>query len=171
MESSKERLPLLPGPTAASALRPRSASSAKARTYSLPGGATRSSPPRHGRSKESHRGTGRRIEARRSRSPVRAIKREKAGSMCSSPMPAWRSSAARHDHRGVLRLDFRHQREGLLFTVQKALPLMPDGASIILNARSSAAKACGRTASMPHQGRGALVRAHVDTDLRLAAFG
>jgi hypothetical protein len=27
-----------------------------------------------------------------------------------------------------------HHRKGLLFTVQKALPLMPEGASIILNA-------------------------------------
>ena len=39
--------------------------------------------------------------------------------------------------------------KGMLFTVQKALPLMPDGAAIILRPRSSAAKGWGRTASMP----------------------
>ena len=40
--------------------------------------------------------------------------------------------------------------KGLLFTVRKALPLMPDGASIILNASiAQAARACRRTASMP----------------------
>jgi NAD(P)-dependent dehydrogenase (short-subunit alcohol dehydrogenase family) len=33
--------------------------------------------------------------------------------------------------------------KGLLFTVQKALPLMPDGASIILNASVAASKALG----------------------------
>ena len=41
---------------------------------------------------------------------------------------------------------------GLLFTVQKALPLLPDGASIILNA-SSAAKGLRRTASTPRRRR------------------
>jgi len=47
---------------------------------------------------------------------------------------------ARRNHRGTLRFDFRHQRQGVLFTVQKALPLMPDGASIILNASVVASK-------------------------------
>ena len=35
--------------------------------------------------------------------------------------------------------------KGVLFTVQKALPLMPDGAAIVLNALSSAAKASRTT--------------------------
>src|SRR5271154_3116991 len=41
--------------------------------------------------------------------------------------------------------------KGLLFTVQKALPLMPDGASIILNAPSSRPRGCRRTASTAPQ--------------------
>ena len=48
--------------------------------------------------------------------------------------------APRRDHRGALRHDLRHQRKGLLFTVQKALPLLPDGGSIILNASIVAIK-------------------------------
>ena len=36
---------------------------------------------------------------------------------------------------------FNSNLKGLLFTVQKALPLMPDGASIILNASTAASKA------------------------------
>src|SRR6266478_5160459 len=36
---------------------------------------------------------------------------------------------------------FNSNVKGLLFTVQKALPLMPDGASIILNASTAASKA------------------------------
>jgi len=37
---------------------------------------------------------------------------------------------------------------GLLFTVQKALPLLPDGASIILNASIVGVKGCRRTVSI-----------------------
>jgi hypothetical protein len=37
--------------------------------------------------------------------------------------------------------------KGLLFTVQKALPLLPDGASVILNASVVATRGSGRTAS------------------------
>ena len=36
---------------------------------------------------------------------------------------------------------FNSNLKGLLFTVQKALPLMSDGASIILNASTAASKA------------------------------
>jgi NAD(P)-dependent dehydrogenase (short-subunit alcohol dehydrogenase family) len=38
--------------------------------------------------------------------------------------------------------------KGLLFTVQKALPLLPDGASVILNASIVASKGLSRTASI-----------------------
>ena len=45
------------------------------------------------------------------------------------------------DHRGALYDSiFDINVKGLLFTVQKALPLMPDGASIILNASIVASK-------------------------------
>src|SRR5882672_9880994 len=38
---------------------------------------------------------------------------------------------------------FNNNVKGLLFTVQQALPLLPDGASIILNASTAASKATG----------------------------
>jgi len=41
-------------------------------------------------------------------------------------------------------LTFDINVKGLLFTVQKALPLLPDGASIILNASIVASKGCRR---------------------------
>ena len=43
--------------------------------------------------------------------------------------------------------------KGMLFTVQKALPLMPDGASIILNASVVGSKGCRPTAFMPQPRR------------------
>jgi len=43
--------------------------------------------------------------------------------------------------------------KGMLFTVQKALPLMPDGASIILNASVVGSKGCRRTAFIPPRRR------------------
>jgi NAD(P)-dependent dehydrogenase (short-subunit alcohol dehydrogenase family) len=51
--------------------------------------------------------------------------------------------------------------KGLLFTVQKALPLLPDGAAIILNASIVASKGLGANsvysaskAAVPSRGRG-----------------
>jgi len=53
--------------------------------------------------------------------------------------------------------------KGLLFTVQKALPLLPDGASIILNASIVASKGLPSISVLQrHQDRRALVRAHMD---------
>jgi NAD(P)-dependent dehydrogenase (short-subunit alcohol dehydrogenase family) len=58
---------------------------------------------------------------------------------------------------------FNTNGKGLLFSVQKALPLIPNGASIILNAldrglhRQSSVQRLQRD-----QGRGAVVRAHMD---------
>ena len=40
-------------------------------------------------------------------------------------------------HRRAFRQAIQHQCEGLLFTVQKALPLLRDGGSIILNVVAS----------------------------------
>jgi len=60
--------------------------------------------------------------------------------------------------------------KGLLFTVQKALPLLPDGASIILNASIVASK--GLSASV-YSTTKAAVRSFVrtwTTDFRSAAF-
>src|SRR6266850_951615 len=51
--------------------------------------------------------------------------------------------------------------KGLLFTVQKALPLMPDGASIILNAAIVASK--GLTANMVYSATKAAVRSFART--------
>jgi NAD(P)-dependent dehydrogenase (short-subunit alcohol dehydrogenase family) len=53
--------------------------------------------------------------------------------------------------------------KGVLFTVQKALPLLPDGASIILNASIGASKgAASEQRQLRHKGRRALVRADID---------
>ena len=53
--------------------------------------------------------------------------------------------------------------KGLLFTVQKALPLLPEGASIILNASIVASK--GLSMNSGHKSRRALVRADMDNGL------
>ena len=53
--------------------------------------------------------------------------------------------------------------KGMLFTVQKALPLMPDGAGSFFPPRSSAAKGRGGTVSYArHQGGGAFLCPHLD---------
>ena len=53
--------------------------------------------------------------------------------------------------------------KGLLFTVQKALPLMPDGASIILNASSRRQQRAAREQCLYRdESRRAVVRAHLD---------
>ena len=52
--------------------------------------------------------------------------------------------------------------KGLLFTVQKALPLLPDGASIILNASIRQQRAVLEQCLQRHQGRRALVRSNMD---------
>ena len=52
--------------------------------------------------------------------------------------------------------------KGLLFTVQKALPLFADGGSIILNASIARSRGCPRSASTAHEGGGAVVRPHLD---------
>ena len=44
------------------------------------------------------------------------------------------------DHRGAFRQTIQHQCKGTLFTVQKALPLMNDGGSIILNGSVASVK-------------------------------
>jgi NAD(P)-dependent dehydrogenase (short-subunit alcohol dehydrogenase family) len=61
--------------------------------------------------------------------------------------------------------------KGLLFTVQKALPLMPDGASIILNASIVASK--GLATNSVYSATKAALRSFArtwTTDLRLPAF-
>ena len=56
--------------------------------------------------------------------------------------------------------------KGLLFTVQKALPLLPDGASIILNASIVASKGLPSEQRLQrHKGRRAFVRADMDNGL------
>ncbi len=45
---------------------------------------------------------------------------------------------SQHDYDSIFDINVK----GLLFTVQKALPLLPDGASIILNASIVASKDC-----------------------------
>ena len=62
------------------------------------------------------------------------VRSRTGGSTSCSPTPAAASSPRWADHRGALRQGFGINVKGLLFTVQKALPLMPDGGSIILNA-------------------------------------
>ena len=53
--------------------------------------------------------------------------------------------------------------KGLLFTVQKALPLVPDGASIVLNASIVGSKRpVGEQCLQRDQGRRAVVRANLD---------
>jgi len=55
----------------------------------------------------------------------------------------------------------------MLFTVQKALPLMPDGASIILNASVVGSKGLpSKQRLFRHEGGHSLVRANVTTDLK-----
>jgi NAD(P)-dependent dehydrogenase (short-subunit alcohol dehydrogenase family) len=56
--------------------------------------------------------------------------------------------------------------KGLLFTVQKALPLMPDGAAIVLNASIvGQQRILGEQCLQRHEGRRAFVRADVDHGL------
>jgi len=57
------------------------------------------------------------------------------------------AGVARYAPLGKITEEFYHSIfdinvKGLLFTVQKALPLLPDGASIILNASIVASKGC-----------------------------
>ena len=52
--------------------------------------------------------------------------------------------------------------KGVVFTVQKALPLLPDGASVILNASIVATKGWPQWSCLQrHEGRVALVRPHL----------
>src|SRR2546427_5127435 len=60
----------------------------------------------------------------------------RAGSILCSRMPASRRMPPSEHYDSIFDINVK----GLLFTVQKALPLMPDGASIILNASIVASK-------------------------------
>ena len=53
--------------------------------------------------------------------------------------------------------------KGLLFTVQKALPLFQDGGSIILNASAGASKGFEGSSLQRIQGRHTVLRAHLDS--------
>ena len=64
---------------------------------------------------------------------------------------------------------FNTDVKGLLFTVQKALPLMPDGASIILNASVVASK--GLTANSVYSATKAAIRSFARTWTTDFAFG
>ena len=70
--------------------------------------------------------------------------------------------AAWQDHRGASDWTFDINVKGLLFTVQKALPLMPDGASIILNASIVASKGRPQQRVQRHQSRYPFFRADMD---------
>ncbi len=59
--------------------------------------------------------------------------------------------------------------KGLLFTVQKALPLLPDGASIILNASIVASKGLSSNSVYSHQSRHPFLRAVMDNGLKGSA--
>ena len=92
------------------------------------------------------------------------VKREKGRLDSCSPMPALRSTrpsaTITEEHYDAI---FDVNVKGVLFTVQKALPLMPDGASVILNASIVATKGLPVEQRLQrHEGRVALVRAHMD---------
>ena len=53
-------------------------------------------------------------------------------STCGGQRRSLRIRHARGDHRGAFRQDLQHERRGLLFTVQKALPLLAKGSSVML---------------------------------------
>src|SRR6266542_1817567 len=55
---------------------------------------------------------------------------------------------------------------GLLFTVQKALPLLPDCASVILNASIVGSKGLSSNSVYSHQSRRSFVRADMDNGLK-----
>ena len=60
--------------------------------------------------------------------------------------------------------------KGLLFTVQNALSLLPDGASIILNASIVASKGCHQTRSKAAPKPPSVPSADMDNGQRIAAF-
>src|SRR5262249_37843907 len=92
--------------------------------------------------KKCNRRARRRVEPWRSRSPVRANQaRQRQARCCVRQRRGCAACSLRQDNRGALRRSLRFINvKGLLFTVQKALALMPDGASIILNASIVASK-------------------------------
>ena len=90
------------------------------------------------------------------------VKQQHGRSTSSSRTPAWESYAPDwRDHRGPT-FDpalFDVNVKGLLFTVQKALPLMPNGGSIILNAFDRRDQGFPRVQRLRRdQGRRALLR-------------
>jgi len=58
----------------------------------------------------------------------------------ATPSGEYSPCAARHDHRGDYDSIFNINVKGVLFTVQRSLPLLSDGASIILTASIAASK-------------------------------
>ena len=61
---------------------------------------------------------------------------------------------------------FNTNVKGVLFTVQKALPLLPDGASIILNASIVGSKGLSKQCIQRHESSRAFVCAHMDYRLK-----
>ena len=97
--------------------------------------------------KNVHRDPGRRIESRRSRSLIRSNQKEKG----KIDIVFANAGVARYAPLGAITEDFFDSIfdinvKGVLFTVQKSLPLLRDGGSIILNASIVASKGCRRTA-------------------------
>jgi len=91
--------------------------------------------------KKCDRRTRRRVQARRSRSALRANqngRRQARRCLANAGIPnlAPFGKITEEQYDSV----FNGNVKGLLFTVQKALPLLPDGASIILNASIVASK-------------------------------
>ena len=92
----------------------------------------------------------------------RKSNRRKAGSTLCSPMPESRSMRRLGKITEELYDSiFNSNVKGLLFTVQKALPLLPDGASIILNASIVASK--GLSANSVYSATKAAVRSFART--------
>jgi len=67
-----------------------------------------------------------------------------------------------NDHEDLYDSIFDINVKGLLFTVQKALPLLPDGASIVLNASIVASKGCRRIVCIAPLKPRSFLRAHMD---------
>jgi len=78
-----------------------------------------------------------------------------------SPTPALVNFFLWGHHRGAFRQTIQHQCEGTLFTVQKALPLLNDGGSIILN--GSVASVKGTAAFGVYAASKAAIRSFVRT--------
>ena len=78
--------------------------------------------------------------------------------MCCSPTPRSSMSRARRHHRRALDYYLNVDLKGVVFTVQKALPLLNDGGSIILNSSTVAARAPTAPGVRRDQGGNPVVR-------------